>query len=351
MKGFVLAGFAVVQGLCSAVGNCQAQGPATAVHPKGTFVRPADGIQHPGLNSAWETYELAIDETLNKIQDAIDRKLKTAQARGDLAVVVREQKSRKSFDDNGILPGSETLRADVNKAAAALRRANEKLLAEYDAVVASLTKQGEILKAENARDERGGLKSGLAFPPMPNVPEPLFDGTKWTGWGQGWGERKQHEIDAVDQAVRLLNNSYFAHEKILDGDIIFELEVRNRIFDRPQSIVQFGFQSNTGACLVRIPAGHANGQLLPGKGEVIFYDHVNKQTTVLEEFRCPQPAAKKFSSWRFLRNGDNYSVYWDDQQLVRDKPLPEELRRNVNLHVGVSNGAADFKNLRVTKSE
>lgn len=349
VKGFLLAPFVIVYSLCSAVGTCRAQEPATAVHPKGTFIRPVDGIQHPDLNAAWEAYEAAIEDTAKAVQAAIDKKTKAAQAKGDLAAVDRDQKSRQSFDDHGILPGNDSLRPDVNRAGTAFRKANKKLLDSYETVIALLTQQGKIPEAKAARDERGGLESSLPFPPIPNVPEPLFDGTKWDGWGQGWGERKQHEIDAG--SVRLSNNSYFRHERVLDGDIVFELEVRNRDWERAQSIVQFGFQTDSGACLVRIPAGHANGQLLRGRGEIIFYDHANNQTTVLEEFPCQQPASSKWHSGRFLRTGDNFSLFLDGRQIVRDKSLPEQLRRNVNLHIGVSNGAADFKNLRVTASQ
>ena len=269
-----------------------------------------------------------------------------AQEKGWFDGLKRQDAQLKAWDEQGILPSEDPLRPAVLRAAKAIREANSKLLTAYDDAVSGFTKGGRADDAAAATDEKGGLEVGLGFPPMPNVPELLFDGRNWVGWGQGWGGR--HEIIANAKAIHRTGTQCFAHERVLARAYTFELEVRNRIWERPGSAVQFGVQTQ-GGCMVRIPARTQAGEVVPGKAEVIHYNGVTKQTNSLAIFNCPLPVGAQWHKCQFSWGGGRYSVVIDGKKVVDNRPLPAPMGQNVNLHIGVVDGAADFKNLELTE--
>lgn len=327
-----------------------------SVPPKGTFTRPSDAIRHPQLDEAWLQYRTAVATAASDFTSILDRKVEAATAKGDPDAVRLARAWRTSFEEQGILPAADrSMQRHVHGAGMALRLANEKLLDAYDKLVRALTQSEQEAEAKAVGDERASLEAGLAFPPISNVPWPLFDGKDWLGWGVGWGQGR-HDVIADDKAIRLTGFKFFSHERILTSDVTFEVDFRIRPRDRqdpmepPNCAVQVGVQTDTGGCLVRIPARRdADGPILPGKAEVIHFDNVTKQTHVLTQFDCPPAVAGKWRTCRFSRHGNSYSVVIDGKEVVNNQPLPDQVRQNFNLHIGVGDGIVDFRYLELTE--
>jgi hypothetical protein len=348
MKSLTLVAFSVLVSLCANTVAYSADEPPQTVSPKGALLRPADGIQDPAINKAWNDYTAAIQDATAALEAVMDQRIASVRKKGLLAEVEREKAWREMFDQQGILPGHAAMRPDARRAANAFRAANSKLLAAYDAAIVSFTKDNAVEQAKAARDERGGLVVGLGFPPIPNVQEPLFDGQEWTGWGEGWGEPAKYEVINKDECVRLTGYKCFAHEKVLDCPCTFEIEVRNRSWECPKSAVQLGIQDLSGGCLVRIPARDAAGAVVAGKAEMIHYDDQLKQTKSLKSFDCPGQGG--WQKCQFSWGGGRYSVVIDGKQVVNNEPLPAKMQNNFRLHIGVGDGCADFRNLYLTEN-
>lgn len=346
MRSTIPAALAAVASLFVAWNGGAALEGLRPVHPRGTFVRPADGVRDPSLDRAWDDYKAAIQSASAAVRAVMEERKAAAKEKGSLEGVDGVEAQLKTWDEQGILPSEESMRPAVNRAAKAIREANSKLLNAYDDAVRAFTKGNREVDARAAKDERGALDVGLGFPPIPNVPERLFDGRIWDDWGQGWGG--EHRIFANDEAIRLLGFQCFAHERVLTRAYTLELEVRNRTWEKPNSAVQFGIQEIDG-CMVRIPARNQAGALVPGKAEVIHYNDETKQTNSLVIFDCPLPVGNKWHKCQFSWGGGRYSVVIDGKKVVDNQPLPFPMQRGFNLHVGVGDGAADFKNLELTE--
>lgn len=335
--------------VCVIQAACLAQEPEQAVRPMGTFIRPRDGVHDAALDDAWNEYRASIGTAANAFRAVIDAKLLAARDKGDLNATQAIQVWRLRFENEGILPGGTPMQEDAKKAGFAFRDANKELLEAYDAVIANMTKEGKVADATAVKDERGGLVAGLAFPPMANVPESLFDERDWSKWGPGWGGGK-HQV-LVKGEVRLTDSRFFHYQTVMAGDTTFELEVRNRVWEKPGSVLQCGWGTKAGGCVVRIPARAPDGAVLPGKGEVVHFNHVPAVNNVLlrNQFACRPPVVTKWYAIRLSRTGGRYSVVVNDHVVVDNLQLPAEVQPDYMLTIGVLDGAADFRDLRVTQ--
>ena len=315
----------------------------------GTFIRPRDGNPDAALGSAWNEYRASVDAAASAVRAVVDAKLLAARGKGDLNATQAIQAWRLRFDNEGILPGGNAMQEDAKKAGFAFRDANKELLEAYDAVIANLTKEGRVADAAALKDERDGLVAGLSFPPMANVPELLFDERDWTKWGPGWGQGK-HQVLAKGE-VRLMGSRFFHYQTVMAGDTTFELEVRNRVWEKPGSVLQCGWGAKAGGCVIRIPARAKDGAVLPGQGEVVHFNHVPEANNVLlrNQFACRPPVVTKWYAIRLSRTGGRYSVVVNDNVVVDNQQLPAEVQPDYMLTIGVLDGAADFQNLRVTQ--
>jgi len=320
-----------------------------SVPPKGTFTRPSDAIRHPQLDEAWLQYRTAVARAVDDFTAALDRQVEAATTKGDPDAVRLSRAWRTTFEEQGVLPAADrSMQGHVHAAGRALRLANEKLLDAYGKLVRTLTQEKKEAEERAVSEERARLKAGLAFPPISNVPWPLFDGKDWLGWGVGWGQGR-HDVIADDKAIRLTGFRCFAHEQVLTRAYTFELEARNRAWQAPGSAFQFGIQEIDG-CMVRIPARNQAGEVVPGKAEVIHWNNANQQTNSLVTFDCPLPVgANKWHKCKFSWGGGRYSVVIDGKKVVDNQPLPFPMQRGFNLHIGVGGGAADVKNLELTE--
>ena len=329
--------------------------PEETVALQGTFVRPADGIEHPDLSLAWADYRAAIDKAITNVEAGLEEAIQEAKKQGDFKAVIQRQAALGLFQNKGIFPTADFLKDDTHaEAARAIRRANAGLMAAYGEVCRALTKREDFQAAKIIDAEQVDLEARLGFPPISNVPWPLFDGKDWLGWGTGWGQGR-HDVIADDKAIRLTGFKCFSHARVLTGDMTFEVDFRIRPRARqdppqpPNCAVQVGVQTDAGACLVRIPARDAAGQIMPGKAEVIHFNNLNQQTHVLVQFDCPPAVVGKWRTCRFSRRGNSYSVAIDGKDVVNDQPLPDQVRQNFNLHIGVGDGIVEFRNLRLTE--
>ena len=351
LRSTCLAGLRLLAVCCVLGSSCFAQFAVRAnksAPPKGTFIRPNDGVRHPQLDEAWMQYRTAVARAVDDFTAALDRKVEAATTKGDPDAVRLSRAWRTTFEEQGVLPAADrSMQGHVHAAGRALRLANEKLLDAYGKLVRTLTQEKKEAEERAVSDERARLEAGLAFPPILNVPWPLFDGKDWVKWGVGWGQGR-HDVIADDKAIRLTGFKCFAHEQVLARAYTFEVEVRNRTWERPNSAVQFGIQEIDG-CMVRIPARNQAGALVPGKAEVIHYNDETKQTNSLVIFDCPLPVGIKWHKCQFAWGGGRYSVVIDGKKAVDNQPLPFPMQRGFNLHIGVGDGAADFKNLELTE--
>ncbi len=335
----------------AAVSLSVAQEPIPQVPLKGTLVRPADGIRSPMLDRAWGDYRRVISEATDQVRAVLLKKEAAAMAEGDRERVLLVKRQLKRFDEEGILPGESSLQMerDLRLTGLAFRKANASLLTAYGELEKELTRENRLSAASVAADERGAIERELSFPPMPNVPEPLFDGKTWIGWGVGWGGGG-HQVVPGEKLIRLEGTKCFAHQSLLADRVTFELDVRNRVWDHPNSSVQAGFQTIDGGYLVRVPGRDAQGRPTPGEGELLFFDNAIKQENALGRFRCP-PTVNAWQTWQVIRDGSLMSVSIDGKLVAKDLRLPQPVLTDCNLHLGVINGAADFRNLRVTVRE
>jgi hypothetical protein len=343
----VIAGVLAVW--CLAIDRCPAQDPAQAVPPRGTFVRPPDGIKGiDALDQAWNEYKKAVDEVRAGVAEGFKDRTMAAQAKPDLQAVEREQAAERHFGQAGVLAGHAAAQADATKAARAFQKANATLTKAYEQASDESTRAGDIRTARDLRDERGGLEAGLGFPQSPNVPESVFDGKAWVGWGQGWGGGRV-SVDDKAAAVLLTAPMYFAHERLVGGDFAFEAEVRRHDWppNPPDSGFQLGIQTDKGACLIRIPARNDQGQPIANSGELVHYDAAIRQNHVLKAFVLPR-GIKKWQLVRFSRRGDTCDVSVDGAQVLAGVPVPIALRKECNLAIGTMLGEVDFRKLELT---
>jgi hypothetical protein len=350
MKTVTIVGSCILSASWLALGFCQEQAPVEQKPPRGTFVSPVDEID-PTLVKPWKDHKDAIAKASQEMRDAFVGRLQEVRAKGDPAAVQKLEAEVELFDQQGILPADAAPNPDVLKAAMAFRKANATLMKAYRDAISTYTQVGDDEKALALRDQKGGLEAELGFPPIPNVPEPVFDGKSWVGWGQGWGGGK-HQVVASDQAVRLSAGMYFAHERPLRGDCAVEAEVSNRVWlfkEPPGSVFQIGIQTDKGGCVVRIPARNASGQPIAGEGEVIHHDPAANIDRKLGQFPMPRTAHKKFRAIQIKRVGNTFSVSIDGELVVPGVPMPEALLGDCNFHIGILYGEADFKKLEVTQ--
>ncbi|MDA0254020.1 MAG: hypothetical protein O3A18_03980 [Planctomycetota bacterium] len=335
-------GFCV--GLCL---PCAAQQPAITAPPIGTFVRPVDGIESLALDEAWAAYEKSINESVAEVQLVFASQLKATRDLQNLLAFEQAQAARQLFEKRGILPRGEELKTAARKAAIAFRTANAALLEDYDDLIGRSMSKNDIPAAQALRDERGSLQATLGFPPIPNVPEPLFDGKKWNGWGGGWGGGGFQLVER--ETIRFTAPMFFAYQRLIACDFEFEGEVRRRTWppNPPNTGIQFGYQNQTGGLLLRIPARDEHMGVIPGSADVIHWDDATKTAHVLKRFKLPRNT-RKWRTVRVSRTGNFTAVSIDGVQVVGGLPVPQPLRGGCRMSLGVLDGEADFKDLMLT---
>jgi len=160
------------------------------VPPRGTLVRPQDGVQHPALNEAWEQYDLTVESVGNALRAVISDRFDAAAASGDLASAEKWENALYRFDEEGETPKELVAQESVAASLETLKQAQNDLGKAYDALIVKLTMNKALDDARLVRSEKDDVvKSAathLAKPrpnKKPNSPKSLpqsivFDFTK-----------------------------------------------------------------------------------------------------------------------------------------------------------------------------
>lgn len=96
MRSTMPAAFAAMASLSVAWNVCAAQDGHRPVRPKGTFVRPADGVRTPSLDKAWEEYAAALQSASDAVRAVMEERHAAAKEKGLFDGLKREEAQLKT---------------------------------------------------------------------------------------------------------------------------------------------------------------------------------------------------------------------------------------------------------------
>ncbi len=121
--------------------------------PSLAIPRSKNGLKHPDLDKAWGEYEAAVEKATNKLKAALTKQFDAATTKGDLDAAEKWQSAVERFTTRGEVPDDGAMQAAVQAAVVDCKKSREVLLAVYDAVIKSLTKDKRITEAKLAKEE------------------------------------------------------------------------------------------------------------------------------------------------------------------------------------------------------
>jgi hypothetical protein len=147
--------------------------PTAAVEPpagrlQGTVTRPKDGVQHPGLDVAWNEYDEELNAVAKVVEEVIEQRLNAAAATGNLDAAMKWKAASKQFQEAGRIPEEldasqpdgkppRPTKASYASPHSRLEKAANRLAKAYESAEQELTKQHDFEKATQVRAERKRL--------------------------------------------------------------------------------------------------------------------------------------------------------------------------------------------------
>ena len=162
--------FVLVAGLLGFLGElypCAAQ-QEIAQRPKGTLVRPENGVGHPDLDMAWDKYDATVADVTGNIRVTITDKFNASTQKRSLDMAEKWQQIGMEFDSKGEIPDAVELRPAV----VALKKAKNELTKAYEAVEEALTFQQKLADARAVRGESEQLLGDAQKAPNPRSQPP-----------------------------------------------------------------------------------------------------------------------------------------------------------------------------------